>query len=289
MLGRDGDALEVSGRVSAARQQIRRVGLYDGLAGAGLALLRLADLTGDLASAQEAAGIGERLALAVGDPGAVPVIAGQAGLRDGWTAAAALFLALHERAAGNRWLDAAEAALRLDLARCVPAKGGGLQVHDGFRTILYLATGSSGIALVTRELLARRPSPDLAEAMDGISGELWAEFILQPGLFEGRAGIVLASAALGGAETEAARQHLRRLAWHALSYRGGIAFPGSGLLRLSMDLATGTAGVLLASCAAATGGRAGLPLLDFGRGAHMLPAASAAGPGKAEHALEVIT
>ncbi len=79
--------------------------------------------------------------------------------------------------------------------------------------------------------------------MDGIRGELGAEFILQPGLFEGRAGILLASAALGG---EMTGHHLRRLGWHALSFRGGTAFPGNGLVRLSMDLATGTAGVLLA-------------------------------------------
>ena len=43
---------------------------------------------------------------------------------------------------------------------------------------------------------------------------------------------------------------IRRLAWHALSYEGHLAFPGDRLLRLSMDLATGTAGVLLALGAA---------------------------------------
>jgi hypothetical protein len=46
-----------------------------------------------------------------------------------------------------------------------------------------------------------------------------------------------------------ARQ-VRGLAWHALPHGGGLAFPGNGLLRLSMDLATGTAGVLLALGAA---------------------------------------
>jgi hypothetical protein len=40
--------------------------------------------------------------------------------------------------------------------------------------------------------------------------------------------------------------HIRRLAWHALPYGGGLAFTGDQLLRLSMDLATGSAGVLLA-------------------------------------------
>lgn len=44
--------------------------------------------------------------------------------------------------------------------------------------------------------------------------------------------------------------HIRRLAWHAIDHHGCTAFPGEELLRLSMDLATGTAGVLLAVGAA---------------------------------------
>jgi glutamate synthase (NADPH/NADH) large chain len=41
-------------------------------------------------------------------------------------------------------------------------------------------------------------------------------------------------------------KQLKNLAWHVLPYADGYAFPGGALLRLSMDLATGTAGVLLA-------------------------------------------
>jgi len=49
----------------------------------------------------------------------------------------------------------------------------------------------------------------------------------------------------------------RALSWHALPYGGGLAFPGEQLMRLSMDLATGTAGVLLALAAAAASRRRG--------------------------------
>jgi hypothetical protein len=45
-------------------------------------------------------------------------------------------------------------------------------------------------------------------------------------------------------------------------YRGGSAFIGDQLMRLSMDLATGSAGVLLALHAALTGAGHGLPFLD---------------------------
>jgi hypothetical protein len=86
---------------------------------------------------------------------------------------------------------------------------------------------------------------------------------VQPGLFSGRAGILLYLAG----RTEAPQRdpdvlgQLRRLSWHALPVVGGIAFPGEQLLRLSMDLATGTAGVLLAVGAACHEDSARLPLL----------------------------
>src|SRR5262249_33989462 len=72
---------------------------------------------------------------------------------------------------------------------------------------------------------------------------------VDPGLFDGRAGMILylsrgypaGTAARNG--TVAAQ--LRRLAWHAIDYQGYLAFPGEQLLRLSMDLATGNAGGLL--------------------------------------------
>jgi hypothetical protein len=54
---------------------------------------------------------------------------------------------------------------------------------------------------------------------------------------------------------------VRRLTWHALTYRGHLAFPGDQLLRLSMDLATGTAGVLLALGAALHDAPVHLPFL----------------------------
>jgi hypothetical protein len=53
-----------------------------------------------------------------------------------------------------------------------------------------------------------------------------------------------------GGEDPVVAAHVRRLEWHAMSYGGHLAFPGGHLLRLSMDMATGTAGVLLALGAA---------------------------------------
>jgi hypothetical protein len=59
--------------------------------------------------------------------------------------------------------------------------------------------------------------------------------------------------------------HVRRLGWHALSYEGELAFPGDQLLRLSMDLGSGTAGMLLALGAALHDEPVHLPFLETRR------------------------
>ena len=55
--------------------------------------------------------------------------------------------------------------------------------------------------------------------------------------------------------------HVRNLSWYAVRYGDGLAFPGEQLLRLSMDLFTGTAGVMLAAGAALNEHPVHLPFL----------------------------
>jgi hypothetical protein len=62
------------------------------------------------------------------------------------------------------------------------------------------------------------------------------------------------------ADADLVAAHIRRLAWHAVQFQGRLAFPGVQSLRLSMDVATGSAGVLLALGAALHDERVDLPL-----------------------------
>src|SRR5207245_9820203 len=98
-------------------------------------------------------------------------------------------------------------------------------------------------------------------------------------LFYGRAGMILylsrGLAPGAGGRDPVVAGHIRRLGWHALAYRGNLAFPGEQLLRLSMDLASGTAGVLLALGAALGAGATALPFL----GPRLRPARHARGAG----------
>jgi hypothetical protein len=116
----------------------------------------------------------------------------------------------------------------------------------------YLDGGSIGIGMVLDEYLRRRHDEQFADAAAKVARTARSPMYILPGLLTGRAGVLLYLAgrsAEPATDPDVARQ-VRNLAWHALPFGDGMAFPGTGLLRLSMDLATGTAGVLLALGAA---------------------------------------
>ena len=140
---------------------------------------------------------------------------------------------------------------------------GALKVDEGWRLMPYLDGGSAGVGLVIDDFLAHRPDARFERAAEGIRTAACSAYYAQPGLFRGRAGMMvyLSHGRPAGRAACAPRiaAHVRRLAWHAISYRGGTAFPGETLFRLSMDLATGTAGVLLSLAAALSPCGAELP------------------------------
>src|SRR5258708_21513468 len=129
----------------------------------------------------------------------------------------------------------------------------------------YLEDGSVGIATVLDDYLARRADERFIEAAAAIRPAARAHFYIEPGLFWGRAGMLAYLSrheARPGSNDPVVARPVRHLAWHGIPYDGGLAFPGEQLLRLSMDLATGTAGVLLALGAALHDPPVALPFLE---------------------------
>jgi Protein kinase domain len=246
-------------------------GLYGGLSGFALAMISVGDHAGEpwladagmraaetVAAPYAAAGrgaVGERAAARTGDG---------AGLLRGASGKALLFIRLYERTGDTAYLDAAEAAIDDDLHRCVTDGKGALQVDDGWRTLPYLGGGSVGIGMVIDQFTAHRGHAEFADAARAIRLAASSVLYAQAGLFSGRAGMI---AYLAGTRDErgqeAARRvagaHVDRLTWHAVRCEGGLAFPGDMLLRLSMDLGTGAAGVLLGTAAALAPCGAALP------------------------------
>ncbi|MEU4213082.1 class III lanthionine synthetase LanKC [Streptomyces sp. NPDC026206] len=258
-LGHTQRALDVTGSLLAEKWQRLAPGLHGGLAGIGLLLDHLAGATGDRTLHERAVEAAQLLADRLAAGRAAPAAKRRAGLMHGATGSALLFLRLHERTGAPALLDLAATALRTDLERCVRTPIGSLDVDEGWRTMPYLGDGSVGIGAVLDDYLTQVPGgaddEDLTEARDAILTAARSRFYAQPGLFQGRAGMVwhLSRTAAPGVTPEHVAQQISALSWHAMPYRGELAFPGHQMMRLSMDLATGTAGCLLALAAALDG------------------------------------
>ncbi|MFG3408197.1 class III lanthionine synthetase LanKC [Streptomyces sp. NPDC048142] len=245
-------------------------GLHSGYAGIGLAL-------DDLARTAPAAE-GQALAAAAAHCTALAVRAlmegppsPRTGLLHGASGVALLLIRRYETTGDTALLDMAAAALRREVDRCRAGDDGELLVVEGKRLMPYLGAGSAGIAAVIDALLAHRPDRELEAAGHALLPAALSAFYVQPGLLRGSAGLLMHLAATPLCD-EAAREraiglHTRLLSSHALAYEGGLAFPGEQLMRLSMDLATGTAGCLLA-LGSALGGSATLPFLAAPRAAY---------------------
>lgn len=259
-LGHRQRALDLAEGILAERWQNLSSDLHGGLAGLGLVLGELARTTGESELRDRAAEAADILVRRLAEP--LPEAPGRrrAGLLRGAAGTALFLLRQYERTGEARLLAAAGVALRRDLDCCVTREGGALEVDEGWRMMPYLGDGSAGIGMVLDDCLAHIEDTDgeFERARAGIVTAAGCRFYVQPGLFQGRAGMILHLARTGASRERLAEQ-VAALGWFAMDFQGQLAFPGHQMMRLSMDLGTGTAGCLLALGAA----------LDTPAGAHL--------------------
>ncbi|KIF72510.1 serine/threonine protein kinase [Streptomyces sp. AcH 505] len=270
-LGHQDQATELALLVAKQPLEGLTADLHSGYAGVALALhdlARAAD-TQDAAVLADAADRCTALAarsLTDGPP------TSRTGLLHGATGIALLFVRRYEATGDPALLDLAATALRRDLARCQEGADGALLVVEGKRTMPYLGAGSAGLATVIDDYLRHRPGDEaFAAALHALLPASRSAFYVQPGLFRGVAGLVLQLARTSAGEPadrqRVIRRHTALLGLHVMPYQGEVAFPGEQLMRLSMDLSTGTAGCLLALGSALGDTPASLPFLPP-NGAH---------------------
>ncbi|MET7682439.1 class III lanthionine synthetase LanKC [Streptomyces sp. NPDC005423] len=265
-LGHRERALDLMAGILKERWQNLSSDLHGGLAGLGLVLGQLAYDTGESELRDRAAEAADILVRRLAEPPA-DTPRRRAGLLRGASGPALFLLRQYEWTGDRRLLDAAAGALGRDLECCVLQRGGGLEVDEGWRTLPYLGDGSVGIGMVLDDYLAHAEDGTGAfeRARTGIHAAATSRFYAQPGLFQGRAGMILhlARTTVPGADPRRLAEQIAGLGWFAMSYEGQLAFPGNQMMRLSMDLGTGTAGCLLALGAALddTGTPASLPFL----------------------------
>ncbi|MEU3267350.1 class III lanthionine synthetase LanKC [Streptomyces bacillaris] len=258
LLGRADEGRELFERAAAAPPSAS-ADLLNGRAGIALAALRLARSAGRATTGPDAKVDHDLVELAVrtahdldrlvrGESVLGLAAPASAGLLRGLSGAALLHLELHALTGDDRHLRAAGRALEREAGHCVTMPGGTVQVKDGRRHLLYLDQGSGGVALVAQAYLARRAAPSLAALLPGVRRGCTLEFIREPGLFTGRAGLMATAGQLSpeGRRAPDVLASVRNLSWHLLAEEDRLLVPGARLRRCSADLATGAAGLLLA-------------------------------------------
>ncbi|MFC6355932.1 class III lanthionine synthetase LanKC [Luethyella okanaganae] len=233
--------------------------LYSGLAGIGLFLLSERDHLRDYDRVDAAlADIFEILARrsqALPDPtasGPQPSVpTGRGGLFWGQSGVSLFASRLYQATSDERHLQLAQFTLDYDLAHCVEVDDGSIQMNEGWRVLPYLASGSIGCGLALLQFLDVGGPREYVNMLATIERVTMTDFVVEPNVSNGRSGLLLFIADLerhGLATSSTSTSfdwHLSQLKLHALQNKVGIAFPGEQMIRLSTDVSTGAAGVLL--------------------------------------------
>ena len=190
---------------------------------------------------------------------------------------------LYRRTGDSRLFDRGMRLLRDELAYAEPLPADGLRFKPSLtdrRVMPYLYAGSAGYAAVLSRYLAHRPDADFdaepsraTEALERCLRSCSARFTAFPGLFPGLAGlaVVLAGAGrrLGRPElVDAALAIARGLFRYAIPRKDGVGWLGEPGQRLSADLWSGSAGILLALRQLTDPSPGPLDLLDDTESAH---------------------
>lgn len=231
---------------------------YMGLAGWGMANLRFWMATGEHPFLEAARSAGTKLAGAAQRrdaglcwPGKDGVVS--YGLGHG-ASGIALFLLYLDQALGGGFSDMARSAFEHELSCGVEVPDGGIswKRDDGPQRIVspYWRQGSAGIGIVALRFWKAFGDVRYREVIDKILVDCDRKYTVFPGRNDGLAGIgeflIDAFQATGDRRfLQSAHRAAAGIKLFLVEQKEGAAFPGNGLARLSCDLATGSAGILM--------------------------------------------
>lgn len=266
-IGQTGTALELFDRCLDGTDEVRGAKLFDGLSGLGLTSLYLYCRTGATALLDHAEHAAHAVASAI-DAGTYTVDGQTAGpdaarsrrrgnavesfyggLLYGWSGLALFMVRMYEVTEDRRWLAAALAAVGRDLDQCEDMPDGTLEMRNGGRVLPYLATGSGGVAIVADLVLRHLSDERLAQAVPRLCLSCTADICICGGLFNGRVGLVytlwqLQDRLIWSDMADRIHAGIRSLDLYLLQDEHGLILPGEQNIRVSTDVATGSAGVL---------------------------------------------
>ena len=234
-------------------------GLHQGLAGWGLGCVKAWHATSNPAFLSDARRVaGELLRTACRDEHGVhwPVNGRRpVGLARGASGVALFLMHLHVATGEQSYLDTAQAALDFDFAQRRPNPDGDpswpVSVERGL-TQPYLTQGTAGVLAVAARMYAMTGEQRYHDMVLTGEADLFRLHAIHPSLFEGLAGIGDTLLDLATFLPERADIYLREARKVASGIEpflvrrsDGLVTPGTRLLRLSCDLATGSAGVAM--------------------------------------------
>ena len=182
--------------------------------------------------------------VAAAEEGQSHILTGEKGIFSGFSGIAITFLDAFERSGGNSLLTLAKKLIKRDLESGVINADGTFHLVTNGKKLPYLHRGSSGVAIAISRYLEFEQDAGLESILAATQRTFSIPFVLQAGLFEGRAGL-LHAAQCCNYRFEQAHQ-IDRLNLYSVTLDSGLAFAGRGLQRVSDDLITGSAGVALA-------------------------------------------
>ena len=230
------------------------ISLRTGLAGIGLAFISASYLPNLKYLLNCANYIGSQLRdllekdilVSSSDADAIPM-----GLMDGWAGVSLFYSALYQATGEKIWIELSLRSLEKDISQCVMDDLGMYQLNDKekSRLIPYLAGGSAGVGLSMIELRHLLKSKSWGMELQGIGAVTSSRCFYSPGLFRGLGGIILTANAID-IELQTGGQFLDKaldtLNLYFLGNEEKLFIPGDYCYKLSGDIFSGAAGMLLA-------------------------------------------
>lgn len=230
------------------------ISIRTGLAGIGLAFISASYISDFKYMLDRAIKIGLQLhsllekdiVVTSNDADAIPL-----GLVDGWSGVSLFYSALYKATEEKVWLELSLQALEKDISICTMDNSGTYQVIDkeNTRFIPYLAGGSAGIGLSMIELRHLLKDKRWETELKGIGEVASSKCFYGSGLFRGLGGIILTANAVD-IELQTGGQFLDKaintLNLYVLSDNDKYFMPGDYCYKLSGDIFSGAAGMLLA-------------------------------------------
>lgn len=171
------------------------------------------------------------------------------GLISGWSGVSLFYTVLFNITKNQKWLNLSKKALDKDLELGIFDEEKAYHIDDGHRLFPYLAGGSAGLIIALLEYNITTREKNLDKELMGFAKIAESKSFYNCGLYRGTTGILATSSLIddyqNNQDITLTQKTLNILALHLLENEKYIYVPGDSCYRLSGDVFSGSAGLLL--------------------------------------------